>query len=391
MPTKPAPYFLDNTTILYLMPFRKRRYTVYTLIVVLVIAAIAALPLVSTTISVTAQGIVRPASERTAVKNITAGIIAQIYYKEGDTVAQGATILRIRDEVSQGKRLMNTFEIGQRAGFSHDLQLLTTQPLSDTLLSQLHAPLYKEQLSEYLSAAADRQADLRKATEELKMNKQLADEKVIAPKEFFDIQVAYDKAVAAAKSLERQQRSAWQQDLIKYGSESTEYRQQLNQVNSDADFYRVKAPVSGTVQDINTLYAGGSLQAGETVCTISPNDSLIGECYVSTKDIGLVKQGQPVIFQIDAFDYNYFGTVGGKVININNDYTVQQQAQTPVFVVRCRFDTTKLQLKNGYQNSLKKGLTFQARFMVGERTLWQLLWDNLNNWLNPNAASPRPA
>ena len=24
MPTKPAPYFLDNTTILYLMPFRKR-------------------------------------------------------------------------------------------------------------------------------------------------------------------------------------------------------------------------------------------------------------------------------------------------------------------------------------------------------------------------------
>ena len=382
-----TPFFLDNSTLMYLVPFRKRRYWVYTLVVLFIITAIAALPFVSTSISVNTQGVTRPVSERTEVKNMVAGVIDTIFYQEGDTVAKGAVILRIKDETSAGKRLMNNFELGQREGFIHDLRLLTASELNDALLPQLQTPLYREQLSQYLSASAEQQADLRKATEELNMNQKLVDEKVIAPKEFFDTQVAYDKAVAAAKSQERTQRSSWQQDMIKYNLESSEYRQQLGQVNSDAGFYEVKAPVTGTIQGINTLYAGGSLQAGETICTLSPNDSLIGECYVSTKDIGLIKAGQAAVFQIDAFNYNYFGTVSGKVISINNDYTLQQQDQTPTFIVRCKFDNTKLKLKNGYQNSLKKGLTFQVRFIIGRRTLWQLLWDNIDNWLNPNAKS----
>lgn len=384
MPNNSITYFQSNSTLTYLVPFRKRRYYIYTFILILIIAAIAALPLVSVTISTNAQGITRPVSERTQVKNIVAGVIDKIYYKEGDTVTKDAVVLRIRDQVTPGKTLLNNFEIGQRAGFIHDLRLLTTSSLNDSLLPRLTTPLYKQQLSEYLTSAEQQQADLRKATKELNMNKQLLDEKVIAPKEFFDTQVAYDKAAAAAKSLERTQRSNWQQDLIKYNMETSEYRQQQGEVNSDAGFYEVRAPVSGTVQDINTLYAGGALQAGETICSISPNDSLIGECYVSTKDIGLIRKGQPVIFQIDAFDYNYFGTLAGKVININNDYTVQQQGQQPAFIVRCAFDSTKLRLKNGYRASLKKGLTFQARFITGKQTLWQLLWDNINDWLNPN-------
>lgn len=377
-------YQISDTTLSYLMPFRKRHYYVYTFVLLLVIAAVAALPFVSTTISVNAQGITRPASERTEVNNVVAGIIDKVYYREGDTVTKGAVLLRIRDNISHSKRIMNDFGIGQSEDFIHDLKILMVAKLNDTTYTQLIAPLYKEQLSQYLSAAAQQHADLRKATKELDINQQLVDEKVIAPKEFFDTQVAYDKAVAATKSLEREQRSNWQQDLIKYNLETSQYREQLNEVNSDAGFYEVKAPLSGTVQNINTLYAGGSLQAGQSICTISPNDSLLGECYVSTKDIGLIKQGQSVLFQVDAFNYNYFGTLKGKVMSIGNDYIVQQQGQPPSFVVRCKFQNTKFHLKNGYQNALKKGLTFQARFIIGRRTLWQLLWDNLNDWLNPN-------
>jgi multidrug resistance efflux pump len=44
----------------------------------------------------------------------------------------------------------------------------------------------------------------------------------------------------------------------------------MRQVNTDAAYYEVKAPVSGIIQGINTRYAGGLLQAGETLCNISP-------------------------------------------------------------------------------------------------------------------------
>ena len=174
--------------------------------------------------------------------------------------------------------MKNNYEINQRKLFIHDLQLLTVDSLGVHLLRHLHSPLYKEQLNRYLTAIEEQQADLRKAAKELSINQKLVDEKVIAPKEFFDTQVAYDKALAAANSLERNQKSNWQQDLIKYNLELSEYEELLSQVNSDASYYDVKAPIGGTVQDINTLYPGGGLQAGETICTISPNDSLIGEC-----------------------------------------------------------------------------------------------------------------
>ncbi len=73
----------------------------------------------------------------------------------------------------------------------------------------------------------------------------------------------------------------------------------------------------------------------------------------------------------------------GKIIAIDNDFTVVNN--TPVIKVRCSFDSTKLNLKNGFTGQLKKGLNFQARFIVTRRSLWQLLWDKVDDWLNPSS------
>ena len=73
--------------------------------------------------------------------------------------------------------------------------------------------------------------------------------------------------------------------------------------------------------------------------------------------------------------------VGGKVIGIANDFVLLEGK--PVFKVKCRLDRQRLQLKNGYPATLKKGMTLRARFVVAERTLFQLLCDNADDWLNP--------
>jgi len=70
---------------------------------------------------------------------------------------------------------------------------------------------------------------------------------------------------------------------------------------------------------------GGVLQANESLYIISPNTELIAECYVSTQNIGLLKLGQVVKFQIDAFDYNCFGILTGKIIDIDNDFTMTNE------------------------------------------------------------------
>jgi multidrug resistance efflux pump len=381
----PSTAYIDNTTIAYLPAFRKHTYILYWTVLLMIVAALISLPLVSTTISVTAQGITRPIDERTEIKSIIGGIIDTIYYHEGTLVRKGDTLLRIKDPVTKSKRIFNHFETDQHEQFIHDLELLTAGEPGEDLMGRLSSPLYKEQLSRFLHQKADQQATLKKATKELEINSSLVKDKVISPKEFFDIQVQFDKATASYKAFLREQQGNWQQDLARCRLELSQYQEDLNQVNTDASYYEVKAPVSGTLQGINTRYSGGLLQPDETLCTISPDGALIGECYVATKDIGLIKRGQRVRFQVDAFDYNYFGILTGKVISIDNDFTTLNNSV--IFKVRCQFDHMQLHLKNGFAGNLQKGLTFRARFILGKRSLWQLLWDNINDWLNPAKAN----
>ena len=125
------------------------------------------------------------------------------------------------------------------------------------------------------------------------------------------------------------------------------------------------------------------IQAGEVLAIISPQAELMAECYINTKDVGLLKENQQVLFQIDAFDYNYFGMLTGKLLTIDNDYTLLDNKL--VFKVRCVLDNKQLNLKNGFTGELKKGMTVQARFVVTKRSLWQLLFDKIDDWVNPTA------
>jgi multidrug efflux pump subunit AcrA (membrane-fusion protein) len=110
-------------------------------------------------------------------------------------------------------------------------------------------------------------------------------------------------------------------------------------------------------------------------------ESIIGECYVTSKDIGLIKIDQPVKFQVDAYNYNYFGTGTGRIYFIDDDYFLSEK--TPVYRVRFQMNERKLKLPNGFSGELKKGMGFQARFKVCSRTLWQLLYEKVDDWVNP--------
>ena len=59
------------------------------------------------------------------------------------------------------------------------------------------------------------------------------------------------------------------------------------------------------------------------------------------------------------------------------------------FVVRCQLDQHYLSLKNGYQAQVGKGNTYTARFYLTDRTLWQLLFDRVDDWFNPNLKDQR--
>ncbi len=79
---------------------------------------------------------------------------------------------------------------------------------------------------------------------------------------------------------------------------------------------------------------------------------MIAETFVSPADIGFIYQNMPVKFQVDAFNYNSWGTLNGKVISIDNDFSIVNDQ--PFFKVRCALDNTTLTLSNGVEGKLKK-------------------------------------
>jgi multidrug efflux pump subunit AcrA (membrane-fusion protein) len=130
------------------------------------------------------------------------------------------------------------------------------------------------------------------------------------------------------------------------------------------------------------VYAGSMVFANQELGQISPDTCLLVVAYVQPNDIGFIKKDMDVRLQVDAFNYNQWGMATGKVTEVPQDIKVVDNK--PVFEVRCSLDKDFLQLKSGYKGLLKKGMTLQARFIITKRSLWQLLYDKVDDWVNPN-------
>ena len=354
---------------------------IYIVLIVFILLCFLCLFFIKSTVSAVSSGLTRPLNERTEIKPVLSGIIDSLFVKEGDTIKQGQLLATIKDNQTTPQLILNQFELKQRLEFIYDLEKLVNAKEYSSLI--LETPLYRQQLSRFQFQVSDQEAAIKKATHEQDMYNKLLKDHVIARKEHFDKEIEAERLRAAFEAFKNDQLTSWQNDLQKYKSEVSQLTAQQKQIKTDKRNHYIYAPVSVAIQNINSRYKGNFIAAGESLCIISPESNLIGECYVSTRDIGLLKIGQEARFQIDAFDYNYFGILTGKIISIDNDFSIVENK--PVFKVRCTFDSTQLHLKNGYKGELKKGLTFQARFVVAERTLWQLLFDKVDDWLNPTA------
>ena len=356
----------------------------YSVIILFTCSAIISLFYIKMDISVRTTGVTRPYTERTEVKSLMTGIIQNINFTEGGAIKKGDVLALIQDNMSMPKKLLNDYERNQRENYIQDLEILTTSlSINYEVFNRLKSPLYRQQISRFINQLNEQEAKLKKVSRELEVNDTLLRGGVISQKDFFDKQIENTQVQAAYNAFKNEQLSLWQQDLSQYKLQLSQLTAQEKQLIQEGKLYEIHAPISGIIQGINNKYAGGVVQTGETVCVISPETDLVAECYMPTRDVGLINLDQAVKYQIDAFDYKYFGILSGKVLSIDNDFTVIDNK--PIFKVRCTFDSTQLHLKNGYLGTLKKGLTFQARFNITERTLWQLLWDNIDDWLNPTA------
>ena len=281
------------------------------------------------------------------------------------------------------------YEIKQSISDIRDLEKLCNTLLTITDIRQISNPALRQQISKYAFRVKELDLLSSKSEKEIKVAEQLFKNKVIAPKEFSDKEFEYQHHLAVAETAKKEQRILWYQELLEKKKELYALESQLKLYQANEEWFLVRTPVSGVVQGIRMIYEGSAVQSGQIIGNVSPEVELIVECYAGPGEVGLLTREHSCRIQVDAFDYKYFGWLEGNLLSVDNDFTLLDNR--PSYKIRCSINQPQLLLKNGYVGNLKKGMTVQARFTLAERKLWQLLWDNLDDWLNPLAGGqPRP-
>jgi len=118
------------------------------------------------------------------------------------------------------------------------------------------------------------------------------------------------------------------------------------------------------------------------IAEISPEGRLVACCFVRPSDIGLIRPQQKVRIQVDAFNYNEWGLLDATILDVSDDL-IMVNGSEPRFRVRCLPVSEFMSRKGGPRAELKKGMSFNARIIVTRRTLFRLLLDKTDDWMNP--------
>ena len=137
-------------------------------------------------------------------------------------------------------------------------------------------------------------------------------------------------------------------------------------------FQQLRSPVDGTVQQLSIHTVGGVVQPAQALMVIVPKDSeLVVEAAVLNRDIGFVRQGQPVRVKLEAYPFTDYGLMEGRVERLSQD-AIQDEKLGLVYAARIRLVGTSLE-RNGRRLPIGPGMAVQAEIKTGNRRIIQYL------------------
>jgi HlyD family secretion protein len=378
---------ISSTAIVYRSQISRRTQLIYLVTVVFILLTFAALPFVKTPISIKGSGLLQSSIEKTELTIPVSGRLISLKLADNQKIKQGDTILVIDAALPKQQSALAENRQSQIRQFLQDInELLAGISQGRSAAPNLQTGQYNASWQQFAQELQNAAIAKKQAASTFNRYNELYKNKVLTVSEYEKYKFEYDQAQSAYLMVLAKYKTQWQTEANGFRNEYRQLTGQEAELNEQKRQYILKAPISGSVQNISGIQNGAYVFANQKIGEISPDANLTAFCYIRPEDIGLIKKGQEVRFQIDAFNYNQWGLVLGKVLDISDDIIIVNNNQ-PVFKVKCTLDQNYLKLKNGYKGYLKKGMNFTARFKVTNRNLYQLLYDKVDDWVNPNISA----
>lgn len=366
----------------YLSRHHRNGHVIYLAIVLTVVAGIAALPVVRVEVSTQAPGTVRPVIDTHEIQAPLAAPVSEVRVADNQAVREGDLLVELRAEAIDAQLLPVNARIRELRRLAGDLdRLLRRDVLSSDPAAALSPSEVGQEYMQYIRESEEVAAALGQSEARLSRLERLYEKRHVA---FEAVEGArFDVAeLRAHRGLIREQYlTRWERARDSYRTELRELVARREQLIEQRELYSIRAPITGTVGQLASVSPGSFLAAGQRLMVISPLADLVAEVYVESRDIAYVRPGMRVRIQVDAFDYDRWGAIDARVLDVSDDAVLLDQ--TPVYRVRCSLGAARLRSPDGRVGALQKGMALQARFSLGRRSLLDLLRDDVRRWLDP--------
>lgn len=365
-----------------------------------VIAALAFLSVATYARVETVSGLVVPDRGIAAVVPPRAGIVTVVAVEEGESVAAGAVLATVRVEEflpggsSTAEALENAIGRQDRNLEAQSRSASRAAEAEQRRNSEQRAGLANEiaqiedQIALQLRLTASAEADLQRVRD-------------IAARGFIsarDVQMREDSLVMRQQQLAqlRQTRASRAAALAEADREAARLRAVADE--SAANFavsraqvaqqaigvrgsraYVLRAPVAGRIAGL-TARPGQPASPQQPLLTIVPEGAVLrAELNVPSSAVGFLEPGQAVRLAIDAFPYQQYGTVSGRVRSVAASASDRTGADGEVFrvypvVVELERDEMASAAGN---RPLLPGMTLTARIVTERRTFLEWLFQPL--------------
>ncbi|NDD11997.1 MAG: HlyD family type I secretion periplasmic adaptor subunit [Betaproteobacteria bacterium] len=188
------------------------------------------------------------------------------------------------------------------------------------------------------------------------------------------------REIAVQRSEQSAFRNEWRQrlleDLTEVEKERNNLSSQLSKVDMRRSLVSLLAPADAVVLEIPQRSLGSVVPPAEVMFSLVPIDTpLEAELKIAARDVGFVKVGDPVKIKLDAFPFQKFGILKGKVLTVSEDAFTKDPDGTQAlrqigsyYVARIRLESLKLE-RRSHEALIRPGSSLTGEILIGKRTV----------------------
>lgn len=334
---------------------------------------------------ITTNGTIQPEGNISTLNAYTSGTIKSINIDEGSYVEKGDVLIELDTQSLDID--INSLNI-QKAILEVQKEIFEKIIKGDDI-SKIKISDYDIQLHPYIQTIIDSDVSyhnniitLENARANAELNNKIA---VIQLEEYQSSGTARQQS--AQQLVVEQSENEFRQSDIDLANAKSQYSASINdklsetntklentnaniaKYNLSISYQNITAPVSGYINSINVNNIGETVMASQQLITIVPADAeLEMVCYVKNMDIADISTNMEAEIKLEAYPYNKYGTVKGKVKYISPSSFMNEKIGS-VYLV-------KLSIDNSNENiDIISGLSGSAEIKIGKRTIMSYFLD----------------